>query len=81
MHLTIIHDTHGNIQAVIAHQGDVPAAHMELKPGQLVAQVNMDDLDVDADQEAVHTHLTNIRQNYKVEVEASTSRLTRKPGS
>jgi hypothetical protein len=81
MNITVIHDACGNIEAVIASAGDAVSAHMELKPGQLVAQVEMSDLQIDADQVGVNRQLPDIQQNYRIEVEASTSRLTRKPGS
>ena len=78
MNLTIIHDTLGNIKGIIASPGDAVQAHMDLNPGQVEAQVDIPDLNLDASPEEIHRQLADIRQNYKVKVQAINSRLTRK---
>jgi hypothetical protein len=78
MRLSVIHDSQGNIQAIIASPPDAPPAHGEVKGGQLVTEVDDPELTADAGDDAVHSRLAELTRNYTIEVEAPSGKLARK---
>lgn len=79
MRLTVIHDSNGNIAALVAYPPGSPPSYPQMKPGQRVLEIEAPaDITLDLDARQMNERLSDLMQNYRVEVETVQGRLTRK---
>jgi len=80
MHLAIIHDMQGNVEAVAASPPGSPLARVEMRPGQRMLELDAPELSDDLPSEVMDERLSDLVANYRVDqIESVTGRLTRKP--
>ena len=78
MQFTVLHDSQGDISALVACPPDSPPAQIEAKPGQRMTEVEAPEGTVDLDSPRLNEHLADLMQNYRVEVQSAKGRLTTK---
>jgi hypothetical protein len=81
MRLVVVHDQHGNLKGFATSPLDAPLLGIVTKPGEQMTEVELPDelrsLTYPSDQEI----LSNILDNYQVEVRTTLSRLVTKASS
>jgi hypothetical protein len=78
MRITVVHDSRGNIVALVASSPDAPPAQMEMKPGQLMTEVEVPEETLSPDSPQLNERLSDLMQNNRVEVQGVKGRLTAK---
>ncbi len=78
MRITVVHDSRGNISALVASSPDAPPAQMEMKPGQLMTEVEVPEETLSPDSPQLNERLSDLMQNNRVEVQGVKGRLTAK---
>ena len=79
MRLTVIHDSNGNIVALVAYPLGSPPAYPEIKPGQHMIEVEAPaEIRLDLDARQMNERLSDLMQNYRVEVGVMKCGLARK---
>ena len=77
MKLTIWHDRHGNIAALVAYPPDAPPVHMATKLGERMTEIEVPELNVELGHQKIQQYLADLAANHRVEVE-SKAKLARK---
>jgi hypothetical protein len=77
MHVTIIHDSKGNITNLVAYSADGKAARPAAKPGELVTQVEISENIGELSAQRIFERLADLAENYRVDVN-SKAKLTKK---
>jgi hypothetical protein len=78
MRITVVHDSRGNIAALVASSPDAPPAQMEMKPGQLMTEVEVPEETLSPDSPQLNERLSDLMQNNRVDVQGVKGRLTAK---
>ena len=78
MRITVVHDSRGNISALVASSPDAPPAQMEIKPGQLMSEVEAPEETLSLDSPQLNERLSDLMQNNRVDVQDVKGRLTAK---
>jgi hypothetical protein len=78
MRITVVHDSRGNISALVASSPDAPPAQLEMKPGQLMTEVEAPEETLSPDSPQLNERLSDLMQNNRVEVQGVKGRLTAK---
>lgn len=78
MHLSIIHDSAGNVLGLAASPADAPVAYPATKAGQLLTIVDATQEMRNLKPEDVHTYLTNVIENLKIDTGSVHAKLVRK---
>jgi hypothetical protein len=79
MQLTVIHDSNGNIAALVAYPPGSPPAYSEMKPGQQMIEIEAPaEITLDLDTRQINERLSDLMQNHRVEVAMGKVGLTRK---
>jgi hypothetical protein len=78
MRITAVHDSRGNISALVASSPDAPPAQMEMKPGQRMTEVEVPEETLSIDNAQLNERLSELMQNNRVDVEGVKGGLTAK---
>lgn len=79
MRLTVTYDVHGNITGLIASPPESEVGYLAAKPGERMTEIEVPpDLRHSLGSERIHERLADLRQNYRVDLESTKSRLTKK---
>ena len=78
MRITVVHDSRGNISALVASSPDAPPAQIEMKPGQLMTEVEAPEETLSPDSPQLNERLSDLMQNNRVDVQGVKGRLTAK---
>lgn len=79
MRLTVIHDSNGNIAALVAYPPSSPPVYLEMKPGQQMIEIEAPiEITPDLDARQINECLSDLMQNHRVEVATVKRGLTRK---
>lgn len=80
MRLTVIHDSNGTIMALVAYPAGAPPAYPEIRPGQHIIEIEAPpEITLDLDARQIRERLSDLMQNYRLEVEAVKCGLAKKP--
>ena len=77
MKLTILHDSAGNITALIAYPPEAPPAYMETQLGERVTEIEIPELTLELGHQKIREYLSDLAANHKVELDDRAT-LTRK---
>ena len=75
MRITVVHNARGDISALVASSPDAPPAQMQVRPGQLVSEIDAPKDIAALDSSRIYEGLSDLAQNYRIEVRG-TSALT-----
>jgi hypothetical protein len=84
MQLRALHDNHGNIMALVVSPPDAtPVQIVETQPGQQIGQRMTEieapaEMPLDLDGPQLNEDLSNLMQNFRVEIKGDKGELTRK---
>jgi hypothetical protein len=78
MRITVVHDSQGNISALVASSPDAPPVQMEVKPGQRMSEVEVPEETLSPDSPQLNERLSDLMQNNRVDVQDVKGRLTAK---
>jgi hypothetical protein len=79
MRLTVIHESNGNIAALVAYPPGSPPAYPEMKPGQQMIAIEAPaEITLDLDARQINERLSDLMQNYRVDVASVKPGLARK---
>uniref|UniRef100_UPI003F499B23 hypothetical protein n=1 Tax=Cupriavidus necator TaxID=106590 RepID=UPI003F499B23 len=79
MRLTVIHDSNGNIVSMVAYPEGSPPMYPETKPGQHMTEMEAPaNIRLDLDARQLHERLSEVMQNYRVDMGSMKCSLTRK---
>jgi hypothetical protein len=78
MRLAVTYDVHGNITSLVASPPGSAVAYPEVKPGQRLTEIEAADLLRNLDGKSMHERLADLIQNYRVDIEKTKTRLTKK---
>lgn len=80
MRLTAIHDSQGNIAALVVSPPDSPPAQLQTQPGQRMTEVEAPEVTFDLAGPRLNEDLSDLMQNHQVELQTEQGKLKRKPG-
>jgi hypothetical protein len=79
MRLTVIHESNGDIAALVAYPPGSPLAYPEMKSGQQMIEIEAPaEITLDLDGRQINERLSDLMQNYRVEMATMMPGLTRK---
>jgi hypothetical protein len=78
MRITVVHNSQGEISALVASSPDAPPAHMELPPGQRMTEVEAPEETLSLESPQLNERLSDLMRNNRVEVQDAKGRLTAK---
>jgi hypothetical protein len=79
MRLTVIHESNGNIAALVAYPSGSPPVYPEMKSGQQMIEIEAPtEITLDLDARQINERLSDLMQNYRVDVATVKPGLTRK---
>jgi hypothetical protein len=78
MRITVVHNSQGEILALVASSPDAPPAQMELQPGQRMTEVEVPEETLSLESPQLNERLSELMRNYRVEVQDVKGRLTAK---
>src|ERR1700757_3429762 len=81
MRLSILHDEMGNVLGLVASPPDAPISYLEANAGQFTTVVDMTEEMRTLKASEIHARLSDIIENYKVEMPTSQARLVQKSKS
>jgi hypothetical protein len=79
MRFTAIHDSQGNISALVVPPPNSPPPQLETRPGQRMTEVEAPEVTIDLGSPRLNEELSDLIQNHRVESQSVEGRLTRKP--
>lgn len=74
-----VHDTAGNISMLIASPADAALVHPRLEPGEYIHEVEAPEVALDMDDAQLHSRLDEVRENFRVDVQAEVADMGRAP--
>ena len=80
MRFTAIHDSQGNVAALVVSPPDSPPAQLQTQPGQSMTEVEAPEVTIDLAGPRLNEDLSDLMQNHQVEVQTEKGALKRKPG-
>jgi len=79
MRLTVIHESNGNITALVAYPPGSPPAYPEMKSGQQMIEIEAPaEITLDLDARQINERLSDLMQNSRVDVATVKPGLARK---
>ena len=78
MRITVVHNSQGEISALVVSSPDAPPAQMELLPGQRMTEVEVPEETLNLESPQLNERLSELMRNYRVEVQDAKVRLTAK---
>jgi hypothetical protein len=79
MRFTAIHDSQGNISALVVSAPDSPPPQLETNPGQRIKEVEAPEVALDLGGPRINEDLSDLMQTSRVEIQRDKGKLTRKP--
>ncbi|GHF83586.1 hypothetical protein [Streptomyces thermodiastaticus] len=72
MRVSVVHDEHGFISALVASPPDAPVASLVPQAGERVTELDVPDIRADGDPQEVIGRLTDVVENYRVATDTRT---------
>jgi hypothetical protein len=74
-----VHDTAGNISMLIVSPADAALVYPRLEPGEYTHEVEVPEVALDMDDEQLHSRLDEVRENFRIDVQAEVADIRRAP--
>jgi antitoxin component HigA of HigAB toxin-antitoxin module len=78
MRITAVHDSRGEILTLVASPPEAPPAQLELQPGQSMTEIEAPEDMPAIDTPEINERLSELMENYQVDVESIKGTLTTK---
>ncbi len=78
LRITAVHDTRGEILALVASSPEAPPAQMELQPGQRMTEVEAPEDMPNIDSPQLNERLSELMENFQVDVQSIEGTLSRR---
>ena len=78
MHLTIIHDSQGNILSIAASPTGGPTMYVQPQQGHFMTEVDAPDIQAGSDMQVVRQGLASLIANNRVDIERPKDKLRKK---